>query len=335
MTTATRADTASPAAGLDVSRLREDFPILRQTVHGKPLVYLDNAATTQKPKAVLDALMTYYGEDNANVHRGVHVLSERATQVFEDARATVARFINAASTREVVFTRNATEGVNLVAQTFGRTRLGPGDEVVISAMEHHSNIVPWQMVCRERGATLRVIPIDRRWCAPAGRIRAAARTEDEARVGGSPLERARDAQSRATDDCIGAPAGGPGPRGRRPGGQSPGGGRPGARRRLLRVHRPQAVRADRYWRAVRPRASARGDAAVPGRRRHDQLGHLREDDVQRAALQVRGGDAEHRRRRGAGGGHGLRHRDRDGQTSPPTNATFSHTEQRRCRRCRG
>ena len=151
--------TAPSPIGFNVRRIREDFPILRQTAHGKPLVYLDNAATTQKPRAVLDALTAYYREDNANVHRGVHLLSERATQAFEDARATVQRFINAASTREIVFTRNATESINLVAQTFGRTRLGPGDEVVVSAMEHHSNIVPWQMVCQEKGASLRVIPI--------------------------------------------------------------------------------------------------------------------------------------------------------------------------------
>ena len=156
----TIASIAAPSqAGFNVRRIREDFPILRQTVHGKPLVYLDNAATTQKPRAVLDALMAYYSEDNANVHRGVHLLSERATQAFEDARATAQRFINAASAREIVFTRNATEGINLVAQTFGRTRLGPGDEVLISAMEHHSNIVPWQVVCEEKGASLRVIPI--------------------------------------------------------------------------------------------------------------------------------------------------------------------------------
>jgi len=154
------ASIAAPSqAGFDVRRIREDFPILGQTVHGKPLVYLDNAATTQKPRTVLDALMAYYREDNANVHRGVHLLSERATQAFEDARTTVQRFINAASAHEIVFTRNATEGINLVAQTFGRTRLGPGDEVLISAMEHHSNIVPWQMVCEEKGASLRVIPI--------------------------------------------------------------------------------------------------------------------------------------------------------------------------------
>jgi cysteine desulfurase / selenocysteine lyase len=154
------ASIAAPSqAGFDVRRIREDFPILRQTVHGKPLAYLDNAATTQKPRAVLDALMAYYSEDNANVHRGVHLLSERATRAFEDARVTVQRFINAASVHEIVFTRNATEGINLVAQTFGRTRLGPGDEVLISTMEHHSNIVPWQMVCEEKGASLRVIPI--------------------------------------------------------------------------------------------------------------------------------------------------------------------------------
>jgi cysteine desulfurase/selenocysteine lyase len=150
---------ARSQAGFNVSRIREDFPILRQTVHGKPLVYLDNAATTQKPRAVLDALMAYYSADNANVHRGVHLLSERATQAFEDARAAVQRFINAASAHEIVFTRNATEGINLIAQTFGRTRLGPGDEVLISAMEHHSNIVPWQMLCEEKGALLQVIPI--------------------------------------------------------------------------------------------------------------------------------------------------------------------------------
>jgi len=143
----------------DVERIRKDFPILGQEIHGRPLVYLDNAATTQKPHAVIEALERYYATDNANVHRGVHLLSERATQAFEDARATVQRFINAASTREIVFTRNATEGINLVAQTFGRARLAPGDEVVISAMEHHSNIVPWQMVCEEKGASLRVIPI--------------------------------------------------------------------------------------------------------------------------------------------------------------------------------
>ncbi|MBV9852861.1 MAG: cysteine desulfurase [Armatimonadetes bacterium] len=144
----------------DVQRVREDFPILRQTVHGRPLVYLDNAATAQKPQSVIDTLVRYYTEENANIHRGVHLLSQRATQEYEDARAKVQRFLNAASTEEIVFVRGATEGINLVAQTYGRRHVGPGDEVVISAMEHHSNIVPWQMLCEEKGARLRVVPIN-------------------------------------------------------------------------------------------------------------------------------------------------------------------------------
>jgi cysteine desulfurase/selenocysteine lyase len=145
---------------LDVARLREDFPILKQTVHGNSLVYLDNAATTQKPQAVLDALTRYYTTINANVHRGVHQLSERATQEYEGARAKVQRFISAAEAREIIFVRGITEAINLVAQTYGRKNMRPGDEIIISAMEHHSNIVPWQILCEEKGATLRVIPIN-------------------------------------------------------------------------------------------------------------------------------------------------------------------------------
>ena len=144
----------------DVERIRKDFPALHQLVHGKPLVYLDNAATTQKPQAVLDALRAYYSEDNANVHRGVHLLSERATEAYESARRRIQRFLNAADAREIVFVRGTTEGINLVAQTYGRRNVGAGDEIVITALEHHSNIVPWQMLCDERGATLRVVAID-------------------------------------------------------------------------------------------------------------------------------------------------------------------------------
>jgi cysteine desulfurase / selenocysteine lyase len=144
----------------DVHRLREDFPILKQPIRGKPLVYLDNAATSQKPQAVIDALTHYYTADNANVHRGVYLLSERATRAYENARLKVQRFINAASPREVIFTRGTTESINLVASSFGRKHLKPGDEIVISWMEHHSNIVPWQMVCEETGALLRVVPIN-------------------------------------------------------------------------------------------------------------------------------------------------------------------------------
>jgi cysteine desulfurase / selenocysteine lyase len=147
------------ATSFDVEAVRADFPILGSAVHGRPLVYLDNAATTQKPRVVLDALTEYYTTSNANVHRGVHYLSGKATDQFEAARASVARFLGAAEPREIVFTRNATESVNLVAQTWGRAHVGAGDEILISAIEHHSNIVPWYMLCAEKGATLRVIPM--------------------------------------------------------------------------------------------------------------------------------------------------------------------------------
>lgn len=150
---------APPFSGIDLPRVRDDFPILSRKVHGKPLVYLDNAATTQKPRAVLSAVRRYYATSNANVHRGVHALSDRATRAYEETRARVAKFLNAREVREIVFVRGATEGINLVAQAFGRLRLGEGDEVLITAMEHHSNIVPWQMVCDRAGAHLRVAPI--------------------------------------------------------------------------------------------------------------------------------------------------------------------------------
>lgn len=154
--------TAETAArtSLDVQRLRADFPILRQTIHGKPLVYLDNAATTQKPRQVLDAIAHLYSSDYANIHRGVHQLSERSTKQYEDGRAKAQKFLGAADQKEIVFVRGATEGINLVAQTYGRVHVGAGDEILISAMEHHSNIVPWQMLCEEKAAFLRVAPID-------------------------------------------------------------------------------------------------------------------------------------------------------------------------------
>lgn len=146
----------------DLAKIRADFPILAERIHGKQLVYLDNAATTQKPRAVIDAITHYYEHVNANIHRGVHALSERATEAHDAARETVRRFLNAADTSEIIFVRGATEAINLVAQTFGRASIGAGDEVLITAMEHHSNIVPWQIVCEEKGAHLRVAPIDDR-----------------------------------------------------------------------------------------------------------------------------------------------------------------------------
>ena len=144
----------------DVARIREDFPILKETVNGKPLVYLDNAATTQKPQAVIDALVNYYSTENSNVHRGVHTLSQLATDAYEGAREKVRQFINAEHDKEIIFVRGTTEAINLVAQTYGRTNVGPGDEIIVTAMEHHSNIVPWQILCEEKGARLKVIPIN-------------------------------------------------------------------------------------------------------------------------------------------------------------------------------
>ena len=149
-----------PALAFDVERIREDFPILQRSVRGKPLVYLDNAATTQKPRPVLETLERYYAHGNANIHRGVYLLSEEATAAYDAARKKVQAFINARTCREVVFTRNSTESINLVAQSYGRQNLGPGDEIVITHMEHHSNIVPWQLLCEQTHARLRVAPID-------------------------------------------------------------------------------------------------------------------------------------------------------------------------------
>ena len=147
-------------SGYDVATVRADFPILHQQAHGHPLVYLDNAATSQKPRAVIDAIVRYYERYNANIHRGVHYLAEQATAEYEAARKTVQKFINAARPAEIIFVRGTTEAINLVAQTYGRVHVGAGDEVLITAMEHHSNIVPWQLLCEEKRAKLRVAPIN-------------------------------------------------------------------------------------------------------------------------------------------------------------------------------
>src|SRR5881275_3263962 len=167
MTTAAKIPSRESAAqrlhvvgtGFDVEKIRRDFPILSREIRGKKLVYLDNAATAQKPRAVIEAISRYYEQGNANVHRGVHFLSEHATGEHERARRRVQRFINAPHASEIVFVRGATEAINLVAQTYGRTNVHAGDEVLITAMEHHSNIVPWQILCEEKGARLRVAPI--------------------------------------------------------------------------------------------------------------------------------------------------------------------------------
>jgi cysteine desulfurase/selenocysteine lyase len=150
----------APSLAFDVQKIREDFPALKQKVRGKPLVYLDNAATSQKPRIVLETIQRYYTLENSNVHRGVHFLSELATRRYEEARSKVRRFVNASDEREIIFVRGTTEAINLVASTYGHKNVLPGDEILISAMEHHSNIVPWQMLCQEKDAILRVAPIN-------------------------------------------------------------------------------------------------------------------------------------------------------------------------------
>ena len=148
------------SSALDVEKIRKDFPILHQEVHGKPLVYLDNAATAQKPSVVIETLNQYYREYNSNIHRGVHTLSEKGTAAYEESREKVKTFINADSNKEIIFVRGATEGINLITQSFGRSMITAGDEIIISEMEHHSNIVPWQLLCEQTGAQLKVIPIN-------------------------------------------------------------------------------------------------------------------------------------------------------------------------------
>jgi cysteine desulfurase / selenocysteine lyase len=160
MTSTARADLAAAEKPLDVAAVRRDFPILQEKIHGHPLVYLDNAASSQKPRQVLDAERAVYEHGYANIHRGVHHLSMKATDAYEGARGKAQRFINASSSKEIIFTRGTTEGINLVANTYGRRHVGAGDEVLISGLEHHSNIVPWQMLCEEKGAELKVVRID-------------------------------------------------------------------------------------------------------------------------------------------------------------------------------
>ena len=154
------ASSSADLVTMDVEKIRSDFPILGRSIREQPLVYLDSAATTQKPQVVLDSIQHYYAFSNANIHRGVYVLSEEATEAYDTARKKVQEFLNASSAKEIIFTRNSTESINLVAQTFGRQNIGPEDEIVITHMEHHSNIVPWQLLCEQVGARLRVAPID-------------------------------------------------------------------------------------------------------------------------------------------------------------------------------
>ncbi len=294
----------------DVAAVRKDFPILARQVHGKPLVFLDSAASAQKPRAVIDAMNDLYTAHYANVHRGVYQLSLEATDMVEAVRDKVAAFLGARDRREIVFTRNATEAINLIAYSYGRRHVHPGDEVLVTHMEHHGNFVPWQVLCEERGALLRVAPIDDRGVllldefekllSPRTRIAAVTHVSNVLGTVNPVREIARLCRAR------GVPLAGR----RRAGGPAPARRRECNRLRLLRVLGAQAVRPIRRRRAVGPRRAARGDAAVPDRRLDDRIGDAAGHDVRGDSAALRGGHARHRRDRGTRCGDRLCRADR-------------------------
>ncbi len=271
---------------LDAAKLRADFPIFEQVFHGKPLAYLNSAATSQKPRQVLDAMTEFYETSYSNVHRGVYTLGERATAGLEGAREKVRAFVNAPSEREIIFVRNATEGLNLVAYAYGLARLGPGDVVLATQLEHHSNFVPWQYVANRTGADFRIIPIDDNGdllldeVADIENVKVVAANVVSNSLGTiADIPTARRLGARARRDPhlrrrSGRPARAPR--------------RPGARRRLHRRLGPQDARPERDRLPLGPDRAPARDGAVPARRPHDPQRRRREDDLGRAALEVRG-----------------------------------------------
>jgi cysteine desulfurase/selenocysteine lyase len=251
--------------GFDVERVRADFPILQQRVHGKPLAFLDSAASAQKPRAVIEAMSRFYETDYANIHRGVYELAERATRAFEGARETARRFLNAGEAREIVFVRGTTEAINLVAQAWGREHVEAGDEILITHMEHHSNIVPWQLLCQQQKAVLRVAPVDDRGALlmgefeklllPRTKIVAVAHVSNALGTVNPVREMVDLAHERGVPVLVdGAQAV---PHGR------------------VDVRAPQGVRAVGDRRPLRQGRPAGAHAPVPGRRRDDPLRQLR------------------------------------------------------------
>ncbi len=278
----------SPNGAYDVARIREDFPALAMQVYGKPLVYLDNAASAQKPQAVLDRLNKAYTEQYANVHRGLHYLANEATEAYEAARETVRAFLNAERKEEIIFTRNATEAINLVAYTFGRERIKAGDEIVLSIMEHHSNIVPWHFLRERQGAVIKWAPIDEdgnflidefeKLLGPRTKMVAITQMSNALGTVVPVKEVVKLAHARGIPVLIDGAQGG-GAYGRR---------RARSRLRLLRLHRPQALRADRHRRALRQTRPSRRHAAVQRRRRDDPRGVRGPHHLRRAAAPLRG-----------------------------------------------
>jgi cysteine desulfurase/selenocysteine lyase len=267
----------------DVNRIRADFPALATQVYGKPLVYLDNAASAQKPQAVLDRLEHAYTREYANVHRGLHYLANAATEAYEAAREKVRAFINAERAQEIVFTRNATEAINLVAYSFGVDRIRPGDEIVLSIMEHHSNIVPWHFWRERLGAVIKWAPVDdegnflidefEKLLTDRTRMVAVTHMSNVLGTVVPVKEVVRLAHARGIPVLL-------------DGSQD--------RLRFLRFHRPQALRTDRHRRAVRPLRPSGRDGAVQRRRRDDPRSFRGPDHLRRATPQIRGRHAADR-----------------------------------------
>jgi cysteine desulfurase / selenocysteine lyase len=279
----------------DAASIRNDFPILQEKVHGRRLIWLDNGATTQKLQAVIDRLAAFYAHENSNVHRGAHTLAARATDAYEAARDKVRRFIGASSPSEIIFVRGTTEGINLVAQAWGRRNVKAGDEIVITWLEHHANIVPWQQLYLETGARLRVAPVDdngdiildeyEKLLGPRTRIVA--------------LSQVSNALGTVTPARCGASSRRAGPGRRRAVGRAQTHGRAGARRRLLCVFGTQNVRAHRHRRPLRETTHSGCNAPLAGRRQHDRRRDIREDDLPERSVALRGGNRKHRRRSGS------------------------------------
>ncbi len=287
---------ASPSlvrAHYDVARVRADFPLLARSIQGKPLVYLDSAASSQRPLAVLRAVEHYETTLHANVHRGVHSLSQWATDAYERSRDTVRRFLNARSSREIVFVRGTTEAINLVANSWGRRHLKAGDEVLITYLEHHANIVPWQMVCAATGAHPAGGADHRHRRARYGGVPRNAEPAHETGGGRTRLQRTRHGAAGAGDRAVGACARRAGSAGRCAGGGARHRGCAGTGLRFLRFLGPQGLRPHGHRRALWPRVVAGGHAAVAGRRRDDPVGHHRSVHLQRAAREIRGRHPQH------------------------------------------
>ncbi len=299
-------------AGLDLARVKADFPILSRRVNGKRLVYLDSASSSQKPQSVLDAMDEQYRTYYANIHRGVYTIAEESTARYELARAKTARFLGAANVNEVVFTKNITEAINLFAHSWGRTNLDEGDAIVVTEMEHHANIVPWHMLCAERGVELRWVPIDHEYRLDLSEL---DRLLDGAKlfaftamsnvlgtVQRRPLPRRRRARRRRH-----------GARRRRASGAARFGRRAGVGRRFRGVHRAQDARTERHRRLLGPRRPARGNSPVPRWRGDDPRRAQRRLRPQRGAMEVRGRHDAHRRGHRARRGHRLPRSPRHGR----------------------